>query len=54
MPIELAELAHKSSIRKRNNTDVYLYNKSNENLYEIFNHYDFNNKEVLSILASSD
>lgn len=31
-----------------------IYTQTNENLDELFKHFDFNNKEVLSVLGSSD
>ena len=52
--VELAKIAHKQSIDKKNHSDVCIYNKSNENLDELFKHFDFTNKDVLSVLASSD
>ena len=52
--VELAKEAHNLTKDQKNHAHMCIYNKSNENLFDLFNHYNFNNKDVLSVLASSD
>ena len=53
-PIELAELIYKQATEKKYTYKINIYNETNEDLYEIFNNYDMFDKDVLTVLASSD
>lgn len=51
---ELAKYALQLSKRKKMDSTVKIYERTNEDLKQLFDVYDVNNKSVLTVLASSD
>ncbi len=45
---------HNLSLEKKYDDSIRLYAQSNENLLKLFSNYSIHNKEVLTVLASSD